>query len=270
MGCIYSKEKKHTYSRPKTPANVKTYTAGDERNMTLLKFCTDNDNLQIATAINSGTDLASPYNGAPLIVSAVLALLNDKDHNRFNANWLILSNRFNSSVPIVRGIDVRLTNFIQKQNLPRETSLPVIHLGNLQKRTVGNPYPHFVSVSLGELTNCDLKSALLFIMSNIHTALTNATTSNNSNSYQSYEGSATQKMEKIIIKNASYVINNITAIEQYWNQQIQYNTYYVSYNEQYTMPPPPYTPTVQTVQAEQIYNQMPVATAPPAYDKNLV
>ena len=226
MGCIYSKKPKHVYSTPEIPVNIKKYTAGDERNIALLRFCTDNENFQIATAINSGTDLAAPYNGAPLIVSAVLALLNDTDHNRFNANWLIISNKFNSPVPIVNGIDVRLTNFTQKQTLLRETCLPVIHLGKLQKRTVGNPLPHFKSVSLGELNNCDLKITLLFIMSNIQTALKNATISPNNNNYQSYEGSATQKMEKTITKNAAYVINNINAVEQYWSKTTQYNTYY--------------------------------------------
>ena len=213
---------------------------GDENNMALLRFCINNKEFDITTALESGTDLASPYNGVPLIVSAVLALLNDTDHERFKRNWDVLAEHFNNSVPVIELTDIRLTNWTENQTLTRSSCYPVIHIGELSDSLVETTYRNKTELKLGKLKKCNLKNILLFVMTNIQTKMKDISQSKNANVYQGYRGSVTQVFESTIYKNTKYLIDNINEIEKNWNTDMNYQEYYNKYNDEYTMESIPY------------------------------
>ena len=244
MGICNSKNKHKYDKRPKTPARVVKYTAGDERNMALLRFCNDNDTSKITTSLNSGTDLASPYNGAPLLVSAVLGLLNDDNKQRFVNNWALLANSFNKEVPNVLALDLRVTNFTLKDTNRRSTCHPYVHISGLKTRTIQKIYPYPKSISIGELNNCNLKDVLLFIMTNIESKMQEVTEPDTPNYFVAYKGSVTEKMVNVIVNNAQFVIDDINRVASYWNTTVTYQNYYANYHTAYTMPPPPYQQAV--------------------------
>ena len=217
------------------PEEQKIIKIGDENNLALLRFCINNQEAEILTALESGTDLASPYNGIPLIISATLALINDTDHERFKRNWETILKYFNTDVPILDDIDLRITNYTMDSVLLRSSSYPILHLGELRDNLLKTDFKNKKEYKAGILRKYNLKNTLLFVMTNIQSMLKDVTTNKSSNAYNAYEGTATQKMEKVINKNAKYVIDNINTIEKYWNKNLEYKEYYNKYNDEYTM-----------------------------------
>lgn len=252
MGLKQSKKKQDMVEPMCENAKIETSRVvkiGDENNLALLRFCINNKSNEIITALESGTDLASPFNGAPLIISASLALLNDSDFERFRSNWETLLKFFNSDIPIMDVTDLRLTNFTQDSTDRRSTCYPILHVGSISRSVIDTNYTNYSSGNMGKLKQYNLKNTLLFIMTNIQMALETITKSKNSNVFVDYRGSKTERMETIIKKNCKYIIDNINQIEKYWNQQIQYKDYYDKYNNDYTMDIPYATVAEQNVES---------------------
>jgi hypothetical protein len=263
MGCKNTKpevqEKKQQERRQK-----RIYTDWDNRNVSLLQACIENSTDKIITSLAVKTtgrvvDLSSPYNGVPIFMSCVLALLNDRNEERFMRNWKLLADGLDTPMPTDLTVDIRVTYCSNRSTTGRTVGgMPVLHFGNLHRPLVSSLGSHIKSVRVGMLKGLTLSGLLSFVSTNIRESLEKATDNGNMNSYQAYIGTFTHKMEQSILKNIKTITDEIEKIniQRYWANSVPQNVYYHYYQPQYTVPdcpPPPYAPTNGTA----------VPTAPP-------
>ena len=254
MGISNSKKKtKQPMVNAFIPPKEKNPTYGDLTNESLLKFCINNEQAELLTAIDTGTNLASPYHNVPLLFSAVLGLLNDENHERFKNNWNILRESFNHQgtkdssdqavqikIPFVDELNITLTNYTQDMIYKRKTSYPIFHIGTLSKNLVQTDYKYSKKMELPSLKHVDLKRVLLFIMSNAGQFIKNITKNEDPNVFTAYKNTKAQKMEEFIKTNAKYIIDNMNSLDSIWDKSMDKRAYYDQYNEEYTMEEIPY------------------------------
>ena len=234
MGINNSKKKKtEDQPEPFVPTFIKT--EGDIKNEALLQFCINNDTSKITTALRSGTDVASPYKNCPLIISVLLALLNDEDKDRFECNWNIIAQYCKDSVPLVKELDVRLTNFTKSSYDKRSTCYPIIHINGLSKEMIETNYKYPASHRLGQIRNANLNDILFLVMTKVKQVLKEMTHPKTSYTTVQYAGTKTEQMEEVLKKNAQYVIDNLNDIRDCWDDKLNERSYYEKYNSEYTM-----------------------------------
>jgi len=243
------------------PPKEKKPTYGDLTNESLLKFCINNEQAELLTAIETGTSLASPYHDVPLLFSAVLGLLNDENHEQFKNNWNILRESFNHQgnsdqqvqvkIPFVDELNITLTNYTQDMIYKRKTSYPIFHIGTLSKNLVQTEYKYFKQLELPSLKHVDLKRVLLFIMSNTGQFMKDITKNEDPNVFTAYKNTSAQKMAEIIKVNAKYIIDNMNSLDSIWDKSMDKKTYYDQYSDEYTMEEIPYATPVPLSQEQE-------------------
>jgi hypothetical protein len=249
MGINNSKKKKiDGMPEPFIPTFIKT--EGDIKNEALLQFCINNDTSKITSALRSNTDIASPYKNCPLIISALLALLNDEDKDRFECNWNIIAEFCKESVPLVKELDVRLTNFTESAYDKRSTCYPIIHINGLSKEMVETDYKYPASQRLGQIRNSNLNDILLLVMTKVKQTLKDMTQPKAAYTTVPYANTKTEHMEEIIKRNAQYVLDNINDIRDCWDDSLNERSYYEKYNKEYSMDEVPMATVADSVDAK--------------------
>lgn len=217
-------------------ANSKNKKTGDIMNESLLQFCISNSSDDIISALDSGIDLASPYKGVPLIFSAVLALLNDENFDRFKANWEVLVNNKNcpTHIPIISTINVGLTNFTRDNVRLRDSCYPVIHINALTKDLVDTEFRCHHTVLMCKPKDADLKKVLVSVMATVGRAL-KFVTDRNEHVDCVYKGTPTERFEITIRRNAKYLVDNINALDNSWDRMMQPRVYAEKYKDDYSV-----------------------------------
>ena len=233
MGTGNSKKSAHI---PVFASNTENKKTGDIMNESLLQFCISHNTADIISVIESGADLTSPYKGVPLIFSATLALLHDADFDRFKENWKVVGNisNYHTCIPILRKIQVGLTNFTKDNIRLRDSCYPVIHVNSLTKDLVDTEYKHHRTVLMCETENADMRKVLISVMSTIRRSL-KFLTDGNENVDCVYKDTPTEKCEEIIRRNAKYIIDNINILDTTWDKVITAQIYADRYKDNYSV-----------------------------------
>jgi hypothetical protein len=215
----------------------KVYSAGDQRNLSLLRHAIHNNTDLIKLSLEY-TDLCSPWNNVPLIYSVIGALLNDPNFARFKKNFNLIKFDFAASLPPTPFVNILLSNFIANKNHPRSTCVPVLHIRELNELIISDFSRYQLIYDFGKLTNCSVRDYLLFIINNISSALKKMTVPVASTTeWTDFTKTATCKMIKIIVRNSKYAISEIDSYKTYPNENSppSYDTYYSKYNKDYML-----------------------------------
>lgn len=235
MGLGHSKQKHVLKPSPFSGLVEKTVKVCTENNKALLRSCLINDTGVLTSCLESGTNLSSPYKGIPLIFSATLALLNDNDFDRFKENWKLITDNFKENIPIVKNVKLTVTNFTAHSHDRRSTCYPVVYIDNLSAELIETQYKYHKSMSLGLISDSNLRKALGVIISKIENSLKEMTRDSDKYVADIYEGTATKQMVGVIRKNAKYIIDNINNVEKLFDDSISYGTYQDRFSQDYDM-----------------------------------
>lgn len=241
MGCSNSKPVDTSVKSPSQDTSDIFY-AENQRNMALLRNCVNNNYEGIEMAIKNQSNLAMPYRNAPLIFSAVLALINDYNHERYRKNWNLITSYFSMTVSPIHKIKVFMTHFRKNPNTPRTNGFLVFHLEKLDLDIIQDTHRYHKTVCLGTLIDGNIKDLLIFILNHLHRHLKDMTATQD---YQEYRGSYMEKLEQAIESNAKYSIKHTNEIEKYWQGSAQTNYAYAV--------PPPTAPGVPVEPSAPVY-----------------
>lgn len=224
MGCEVSKRISRSNSvyddvKTRSPIESRDKKDGDINNILFMRACIDHHTGNIKTQIDN-VDLISPYNNLPLIISAIMALLNDRDYDRFISNYDTVMSGLRDRVPMDMSVDVRLTNFSRGSG----GSVPVIHVSNINHMMMPDLYTHIETVSMGRTDRCNVISVLSVIINNINRVLADVK-----------DNVSTDKFESCIMENIKYSLDNIDNTVVRYDSQMNYDKYYEWYRERYNI-----------------------------------
>lgn len=228
MGCQQSKVPNTDLSKAMEPQPV---DARVTRSVALLRHCVNKDTENIRTSLTSNPGLlAYPYNRVPLIFSVACALLDDKDRNRFAANWQLVTSVFSATVPEEIAVELWVTYYSTNATAPRSKGSAAVHVGELNSALEKpGPHKHKKKCLIGVQTGGNIKDLFDFINNHMRMALVSASHVN-SGGYHEYEGSDAHAIEKYLQRNAKFATDHTNNIEAYWRTGVaaQYQQQYVN------------------------------------------
>jgi hypothetical protein len=150
----------------------------------------------------------SLYNGVPLIYSILISLANDDNYERFKEIVEYVMTFINrESIPIASQINLKISIFVDDKNNARHSCIPIIHIGELNTKSLEG-YPRYqITQKLGLLNNYKMRDYLYFILNNISKIMEDMT--DNHISWTEWNNSVPDLASKNIVRNITYLIENL-------------------------------------------------------------
>ena len=200
---------------------------GDIINRAMMKFCFDKSTSHMKTAFDSGIDMISPYNGAPLIFSMVLASITSGSSLTSGQMWDMIKEKMEGKVLILSEITVNATLRTLGDGSGKTA---FIHIGDLDMSIMSQPsYRAFKykynTIPMYRSTNVTLKNMMYMVMTCVK------------QTFLKLDGGIDGRDLPIseIVSSCKNIIDDTNSIQYDSDGILNTESYYEKYHKKYTM-----------------------------------